>query len=239
MGRGQYAIQLQNAEPGHARKRVQQGLQRRPHGTRPGQPEVAQPRVEQGTVRREEVEEVALLQTHDAQRSQVGGGICWARRAAAAREKRGVGRQVELLELRRAAVQRAEHDVHDAVAVPRAPGRVHAYLADPLCVRQREAQRVDGHVAPVQRRVFRVDVEREGVRVGEREGPPRPGDAYERDARPEGLALERCLPPSTADVADGDPMRRADGTVPGEASGGVKVAVERMNGWGVTADKEG
>ena len=199
---------------------------------------MAQPRVEQGTVRGEEV---ALLQTHDAQRSQVycgGGGICWARRAAAAREERGVGRQVELLELRRAAAQRAEHDVHDAVAVPRAPGRVHVYFADPLCVRQREAQRVDGHVAPVQRRVFRVDVERERVRVREREGPPRPGDAYERDARPEGLALERCLPPSTADVADGDPMRRADGSVPGEASGGVKVAVERMNGWGVTTDKE-
>ena len=74
--------------------------------------------------------------------------------------------------------------------------------------------------------------------VGEREGPLCPGDAHERDGRPKGLALERYFPPPTADVADGDPMRCADGAVPGEASGGVKVAVQWMNGWGVATEEE-
>ena len=61
--------------------------------------------------------------------------------------------------------------------------------------------------------------------VGEREGPLCPGDAHERDGRPEGPTLERYFPPSTAYVADSDPMRRAYGTISGEAPGGVKVAV--------------
>jgi len=105
-------------------------------------------------------------------------------------------------------------------------------------MRERETQRVDRHVAPIERRVFGVDVKGDVVWIGEREGPLRPADAHERDRRPEGLALERYFPPPTADVADSDPMRRTDGTVPGEASRGVKVAAKRMNGRGVGAEEE-
>ncbi len=89
------------------------------------------------------------------------------------------------------------------------------YLADPADVSQREKQCIDGHVAHVESLVFRVDVEDDGVRVGESEGPLRP-----------------------ADVADRDPMRRADGTFPGETSRGIKVAAKWTNGWDVAAEEE-
>jgi hypothetical protein len=76
------------------------------------------------------------------------------------------------------------------------------------------------------------------VRVREREGPLCPGDAYERDGRPEGLAFERYFTPPAANVADSNPMWRADGSVLRKASGGVKVAIERINGRGVGAEEE-
>ena len=76
------------------------------------------------------------------------------------------------------------------------------------------------------------------MRVREREGPLGPGDAHERNGRPEGLAFERYFTPPAADVADSNPMGRADGTILGKAPGGVKVAIEGMNGWGVAAEEE-
>ena len=76
------------------------------------------------------------------------------------------------------------------------------------------------------------------MRVREREGALGPGDAHERDGRPEGLAFERYFAPPAANVADSNPMRRADGTIFGKAPGGVKLAIEGMNGWGVAADEE-
>lgn len=115
---------------------------------------------------------------------------------------------------------------------------MYTYLVDPADVREREIQRVDGHVALIERRVFGVDVKGDGVWVGEREGPLRPADAHERNGRPEGLAPECYFPPPTTDVADSDPMRRTDGAVLGEASGGVKVVVKRMNGRGIAAEEE-
>ena len=76
------------------------------------------------------------------------------------------------------------------------------------------------------------------MRVREREGALGPGDAHERNGRPEGLAFERYFTPPAADVADSNPMGRADGTILGKAPGGVKVAIEGTNGWGVAAEEE-
>jgi len=108
-------------------------------------------------------------------------------------------------------------------------------LADPVHVLECEAQRVGGDVAPIQGGVFRVDVKGDRVWVREREGALSPTGADEWDACPQCLAFQRHFTPAMTDVAHRNPMRCANGTVSGEPSGRVKIAVEGMNGWGVVA----
>src|SRR6266576_2285236 len=115
---------------------------------------------------------------------------------------------------------------------------MYADFPDTADVRKCVAQCVDGHVAPIERVVSGVYTKGNRVGVGEREGTLRPTDANERDARPQSLTPQRYLAPVMADMTDRDPMWGANGTIPGESSGRVKVAVEGTNGWSILAIKQ-
>jgi hypothetical protein len=100
---------------------------------------------------------------------------------------------------------------------------MHVDFPDTANVRECVAQRVDGHVAPIERVVSGVYTKGNRMGEGEREGTLRPTDAHERDARPQILAPQRHLAPVMADMTDRDPMWGANGTISGESSGRVKV----------------
>lgn len=100
------------------------------------------------------------------------------------------------------------------------------------------AQRIDGHIAPIERVVSGVYTKGNRMGVGEREGTLHPTDAHKRDARPQSLAPQGYLAPVMADMTDRNPMWGANGAIPSESSGRVKVAVEGTNAWSIVTIKQ-